>query len=138
MRDYARLLDAPFDGGAPGFSSRASGFRGAPELLAQFVEELLGSGTRFLLLVGYSPYSTEYKGYNIFWVAVRNMPLDFREEVAVFVEGSRPTFSIDISISRAADVPELVCSALHARAVVLVFPSRYKGFSMPLIEAAAP
>ena len=118
VRDYARLLDAPFDG-------------------REDVEELLGSGTRFLLLVGYSPYSPEYKGYDIFWAAVGNMPVDFREEMAVFVVGSRPTLSIDISVYSAADVPEHVLPALYTRAAALVYPSRYEGFGMPPIEAAA-
>ena len=118
VRDYARLLDAPFDG-------------------REDVEELLGSGTRFLLLIGYSPYSPEYKGYDIFWAAIGKMPADFREEMAVFVVGSRPTLSIDISVYSAADVPEHVLPALYTRAAALVYPSRYEGFGMPPIEAAA-
>jgi glycosyltransferase involved in cell wall biosynthesis len=102
------------------------------------VERILAERKRFLLLVGHSIHSPAYKGYDMFWAALQDMPPDFRAQFVVLIVGSAPRFEVDlVEIIVAPDVPEPVLPVLYSFAAALVYPSRYEGFGMPPIEAIA-
>ena len=102
------------------------------------IEILLNSQSPYLLLIGYSPYSPEYKGYEIFWQALTSMPTEFNTEFSLLIIGGLPNHQLNlVSVVHSPDVPENVLPILYSRASALVYPSQYEGFGMPPIEAIA-
>ena len=109
------------------------GFLGCKE-----IEAVLNSNAKYLFLIGYSDYSPPYKGYDIFFDALRSMPEVFKAEFTLVVVGWPPARRQGLPrIVYAPDVPEEALPLIYSRASALVYPSRYEGFGMPPIEATA-
>ena len=100
------------------------------------LQAFLNLHKRFLLLIGYSKHSPEYKGYDIFWTALSSMPADFKSEMSLLVVGEMPDHPVDLAyLEYSPDVPESVLPILYSRASALISPSKYEGVGMPPIDA---
>ena len=98
----------------------------------------LNSGKRYFLLIGYHKSSPAYKGYDIFWAALSDMPIEFNTSFSVVIVGGLPERKVEIpDIVCVPDVPEQVLPILYSSASALIYPSQYEGFGMPPIEAIA-
>jgi glycosyltransferase involved in cell wall biosynthesis len=102
------------------------------------LQKFLNSARRYLLLIGASKYSPAYKGYDIFWSGLSDMPPEFMATFSLIIIGDLPEHRGNLpDIVCVPDVPEHVLPILYSRASALIYPSKYEGFGMPPIEAIA-
>ena len=98
----------------------------------------LGSDKPFILLLGYTAASPKYKGYGLFWAAIEQMPMHFKDRFSILIIGGMPPIDeLNMDVTAVEWVPEDILPHLYAKVSVLVYPSHYEGFGMPPLEAAA-
>jgi hypothetical protein len=95
----------------------------------------LSSAKRYLPLIGYSKLSPAYKGYDVVWTALFDMPLNSKQALLLLIfgdcQGVKLTFQ---TLWIFSEVPEHVLPILYLKAFGLIKPSQYEGFGMHPIE----
>ncbi|HXW76221.1 MAG TPA: glycosyltransferase family 1 protein, partial [Candidatus Eremiobacteraceae bacterium] len=95
----------------------------------------LEGATRYLLFVG---EADERKGLDTTIRAIERLPEESRKGLALAVAGQREgkKFSA-VDIRWLGHVDDEQLAALYAGTAMLVYPSRYEGFGLPVLEAMA-
>ena len=91
----------------------------------------------YLLFVG---EFEQRKGIDILLEAVNQLPTDVRSEIGLVLAGeAHSTMEIACAVPTAVlgHVDDRTLSALYRNAAVFVYPSRYEGFGLPVLEAMA-
>ncbi|MBV8727084.1 MAG: glycosyltransferase family 4 protein, partial [Candidatus Eremiobacteraeota bacterium] len=82
----------------------------------------------------------ERKGIDILLAGVARLPSDLRSNAAVVLAGEprgAQRFESDVPIAILGHVDDTTLGALYRNATVFVYPSRYEGFGLPVLEAMA-
>lgn len=109
-------------------------FKPAADAEVKRLKARLGIHKPFFLCVG-KRYG--YKNYEIMWEGLAMMPREFRDKYMVVLVGKRETQRRGIEVKAVQGVSEADLPTLYTAAAAFVYPSKYEGFGMPPVEAAA-
>jgi len=109
-------------------------FHRASQSEVEKFKKTLKSQKPYILVVG-KRYA--YKNYGILWEGIEQMPESFKQKYQVLLVGVPEEEDHGIETNAIQFVPEEGMNAMYTGAAAFVYTTKYEGFGMPPIEAAA-